>query len=189
MVLPLAFLLQLAAAPQEGDTVSFILSYLALAGILTLGQTAAVPLRGKLPGKLADPITASFGAFTITAAVIGAVFGTIRPVGLAAGLVMAPLTMVFMVGTIVFLALELSLGIIMPALWAPIAGLFDSAMSLLFDTLRYIAAAASRVPGITISTMPAVYALAAAPLVIYLLLTWTNSRRRANLACLYNYSY
>lgn len=91
-----AFLLQTSFDPGSGFSVSFILSYTALAGILLLGEKIAFLFRGKIPKFLAEGLSASLGAFIATAPFVAAFFGVLRPAGIAAGLLVVPLTTVFM---------------------------------------------------------------------------------------------
>jgi competence protein ComEC len=104
-LLAMAFVIQIALRPSAGNSLSFILSYLALAGILTVGEFLHALLRGRVPEFLAAPLSASVGAYLATQTVV-TVFGVIRPVGLLAGLVIVPLTTVFMLGVIAFLPLS-----------------------------------------------------------------------------------
>jgi competence protein ComEC len=105
LLLGFSFILQIFVQPDSGDTISFILSYLALAGILSLGQSIAGLFRGYVPGFIASPLSASLGAFLGTMAVSVFFFGSLRPIGIAAGLVMVPFTTVFMIGAMSYLAL------------------------------------------------------------------------------------
>jgi competence protein ComEC len=103
-LLSMAFLIQLLIRPSSGASLSFILSYLALAGILTVGESLHGILRGRLPELLASPLAASLGAYLATSAVVAAGFGAIRPVGILAGLIIVPLTTLFMIGAMAALA-------------------------------------------------------------------------------------
>jgi competence protein ComEC len=105
-LLNLAFIVQIVLRPESGIALSFILSYLALWGILHLGLKIAVLLRGRIPPALLEGLSASLGAFIATAAISAANFGELRPGGILAGLVIVPLTSVFMILTIVYLALD-----------------------------------------------------------------------------------
>jgi competence protein ComEC len=110
-LLAMAFVIQLALRPSSGHSLSFTLSYLALGGILTAGELLHGLLRGRLPEFLASPLSASLGAYLATQTVVAG-FGVIRPVGVLAGLVIVPLTTVFMIAVIA----ALPLGFISPFL-------------------------------------------------------------------------
>lgn len=105
-LLSMAFLVQLLIRPSAGTSLSFILSYLALVGILTMGESLRGIFRGRLPELLASPLAASLGAYLATSAAAAAGFGVIRPVGLLAGLIIVPLTTVFMIGAMAVLAVS-----------------------------------------------------------------------------------
>ncbi|MFP3041646.1 ComEC/Rec2 family competence protein [Treponema primitia] len=139
-LLAMAFLIQIVLRPSAGASLSFILSYLALAGILTVGEFFHGILRGRLPELLASPLAASLGAYLATAAVVAAGFGIIRPVGLLAGLVIVPLTTVFMVGAMAALALSF----ISPFL----TGIIGMGLTLFYSLLDHMVTLAARVPGL-----------------------------------------
>jgi competence protein ComEC len=141
-ILNLAFLIQILIWPQSGMAVSFILSYLALWGILHIGLKTAELLRGWIPPFLLDPLAASLGAFTATASVGALSFGMLRPAGILAGLVVVPLTTLFMVLSLGFLALDL----IFPFL----ARQLGMVLSLLYRVLEKLTALSSAIPGIVL---------------------------------------
>jgi competence protein ComEC len=140
ILLGLSFLVQISLWPESGLSISFILSYLALGGILTVGAALVKILRGKIPELLLQPLAASLGAFLATAGVTAIFFGVLRPVGLAAGLVIVPLTTVFMILSIAWLALGL--------LFPPLASLLGRGLSLLYGLMDSLVALAAEVPGI-----------------------------------------
>ena len=139
-LLGLAFLIQIVLDPPAGNTLSFMLSYLALGGILIAGEAIHDLLRGRLPEILAQPLSASLGAFIATAAVSSAAFGVIRPVGIGAGLGIVPLSTLFMILAILYLGVSF----LLPSLTGPL-GLV---LSGLYDLLGGAASLASRFPGI-----------------------------------------
>jgi len=135
-----AFLIQIAVTPGSGFSPSFILSYLALAGILVIGGAVNECLAGKIPDILLKPLSASLGAFIATAGVSAWFFTVLRPAGIAAGLVLAPLAGVFMVLSVAWLGLD----IISPVL----SFLPGKILSLLYRLMEKTAAAGAAVPGI-----------------------------------------
>ena len=140
-LLGMAFIAQICVSPAQGYSLSFILSYLALAGILTVGESLAGVFRGRLPAALAEPLSASIGAFIATAAVTAFSFGVLRPVGMAAGLVLVPLTTVFMLGAMAYLAVNC----VSPAL----SRLLEPPLEMLYRLMEKTVSLAGRVPGIT----------------------------------------
>jgi competence protein ComEC len=140
VLLALAFVIQICIRPPSGDSLSFILSYLALTGILTLGDSINKLFRGKLPAFLSQSLGASLGAFIATAPVSAAFFGILYPVGIIAGLILVPLTTVFMIAAMVCLAAAF----LLPPLTAPLG----TALSALYEILSRIVLWAGRVPGI-----------------------------------------
>ncbi|MDR1972048.1 MAG: ComEC/Rec2 family competence protein [Treponema sp.] len=143
-LLNLAFLIQIIRQPDSGISISFILSYLALWGILRTGLGVASLLRGKIPPSLLEPLSASLGAFIATASVSAASFGMLQPAGILTGLVIVPLTSLFMVLSLGYLALDLAF----PLLARPV-GL---ALSLLYQGVEKLVALSAGIPGIVFET-------------------------------------
>jgi competence protein ComEC len=136
-----AFVIQLIVTPQAGVSLSFILSYLALSGILILGGMINRIFKGKIPDILLLSLSASLGAFIATVGISAFVFTTLRPVGLIAGLVLAPLTTVFMLCSILWLVLDLISPVVSSILNWPLA--------LLYTLQDKTASVAAYVPGFT----------------------------------------
>ena len=139
-LLCMAFIIQLIISPRAGTSLSFILSYLALAGILTVGLMLGRIFKGRIPDFFLLPFSASLGAFIATAGVTAFAFGVLRPVGLLAGLVLAPLTTVFMIGSIAWLALDLISPVVSSLLHWP--------LSLLYTAMDKTASVSALAPGI-----------------------------------------
>jgi competence protein ComEC len=154
LLLALAFLLQIITDPPSGYTISFILSYLALAGILILGDALGELFRGKLPPALVPGLTASLGAFAATGAVTVLFFGELRPVGILAGLFIVPLTTLFMATSMGVLALDF--------LIPPLTGPVSAFLSLLYALLEKLVSLAARVPGFSLASFPLALVVSAA---------------------------
>jgi competence protein ComEC len=165
-LLCMAFLIQLFFTPASGFSLSFILSYLALAGILVVGRAINGALSGKIPALLLQPLSASLGAFIATAGVSAWFFNTLRPVGILAGLALAPLAAVFMVLAIAWLGLDL----ITPVL----SFLPGKALSLLYLLMEKIAALAAAAPGIKANP----FLILLLSLLITVTILWLERRRR-----------
>jgi len=105
-ILSLSFLIQIIVTPAAGNTLSFILSYTALLGILITGKAFASIFTGAIPEFVLQPLSLSVGAFLATAGICSFVFGTIAPLGIITGLAVVPLTTVFMIGSIFWLVLD-----------------------------------------------------------------------------------
>lgn len=153
-LLALSFLTQLVIDPPAGGSISFILSYLALAGILISGKPIEGVLRGRLPAFIAQPLSASLGAFLATMAVTAVFFGGVRAAGIVAGLVMVPLTTVFMIGSIIFLTFQA----VLPLLSLPLAAFacrpLDIALSFLYMILEKTAKTAASLPALPVFNLP-----------------------------------
>jgi competence protein ComEC len=139
-ILSMAFVIQLVLTPQDGFSLSFMLSYLAMVGILVLGRSLNGILSGTIPRFLLGSFSLSLGAFIGTAAIVSWFFGEIRPVGIIASLVVAPLTTVFMVVSMAWLAI----GALLPAL----SPLLAWVLSALYNLMEATARLAGFMPGI-----------------------------------------
>jgi competence protein ComEC len=93
--------------PFQASSLSFQLSFLALAGILCIGPLVQRPLEGLVPRFILAPLAMSIGAQVATFAVVAARFGVYYPSGILAGLVLVPLTTAFLWAGLAWLPLYL----------------------------------------------------------------------------------
>jgi competence protein ComEC len=173
-LLCLAFVLQLVIQPESGVSVSFVLSYLALAGILTLGQTIRELLRGRIPEILGGSIAASAGAFILTAPAVSLYFGALRPVGLVAGMIIVPVVSLFMAAALAALVSAFVLPFLFP--------LFDFVLTLIYRVLDLLVSLAGKVPGLGAANPGAVLVLAAALWGLFLFLCSRDRAGRGKIA-------
>jgi competence protein ComEC len=161
-ILAFAFLIQLTLDPQAARSLSFILSYLALAGLAILSPALDDLFRGLLPGCIRSPVSASIGTFLATAAVSVAFFGTLRPIGVLAGLILAPAGTVVMVGALGWLVLD--------SLWTPLGFVVDKGLDLVAFLTHELVSLAAKAPGMEIgnTALVTVVSLAACALLLYL---------------------
>jgi competence protein ComEC len=167
LLLCMAFLIQLAVTPSAGFSLSFIFSYLALVGILLIGGSLNTILKGKIPAIILISISASIGAFIATSVIVVQAFDVLRPAGILSTLLVAPLTTVFMVGSIVWLTFNAAFPALSPLLGYP--------LSLLYRLMEKIASITAKLPGIIME--PAV--VLALSLFVTVLLLWLAYRRRS----------
>ncbi|MFA6504522.1 MAG: ComEC/Rec2 family competence protein [Treponemataceae bacterium] len=171
-LLSIAFIVQLVLDPESAGGMSFVLSYLALAGLCFFTEAADDLSRAWIPDFLRTPLSASFGAFLATAAVSAAVFGMLRPVGLVASIILTPAANVLMIGGMAYLALS---GL-HPVLGVPI----DTMLSVLGKANDAVVDTASRFPGFrTESALPVLIgSIAIAVLLVYGRILRNNTRNR-----------
>ncbi|MDR2516309.1 MAG: ComEC/Rec2 family competence protein [Spirochaetaceae bacterium] len=146
LILGLTFIIQIALWPGAGDSVSFVLSYLALAGILLPGRALTGILRGKAPAFLAAPLAASTGAFLAGMGATAFYFGIVQPMGIVASLVVSPLTTVFMIAA---MAAPLA------APLAPLARVLDGFLAALYRFMEVFVRLAGSVRPIRAAGFPA----------------------------------
>ena len=155
-LLSMAFVIQLIFMGETGISLSFMLSYLALAGILTLGESLRSLLRGRLPEIVNGSISASLGAFILTAPLAAHYFGTIRPIGIIAGLFLAPVSSLFMILSLAALAA----GFLPIPLW----DLLNFLLTWIYRFLVFLVSLAGKVPGFHTSLV--------IPVLVFSLLFW-----------------
>ena len=173
-LLCMAFIIQLLFQSETGVSLSFILSYLALLGILTLGEAVRDLFRGRLPEVLGAGISASIGAFVLTAPVVALYFASVRPIGIFAGLVAAPIASIFMVLSLLALAVSF--------LPFPVWNVFDFILTRIYRLLELFIGLAGRVPGFSASNPVAVLIISIIfCILIYFLHVW-NRRYRNSIA-------
>ena len=98
-----------------------------------------------IPDVLAQPLAASLGAFIATAAGTTWFFGSLRPMGIFAGLIIVPLTTLFMLGAL--------------AAWILPGNYLGVILTILYNVLKGLVSLAAQVPGIPLSDPLAVTAL------------------------------
>jgi len=163
-VLSLSFLIQIIITPAAGNTLSFILSYLALLGILIIGKALASLLAGRIPDFLLQPLSMSVGAFLATCGICSFTFGLIAPAGIIAGLLIVPLTTFFMIGSVIWLILNIF----------SISFFLNLPLSVFYRLMETIASAAGNIPGISANP----YIVLALSFVLILLLIILECRRK-----------
>jgi len=166
-ILSLSFIIQIIVTPSAGNTISFILSYLALLGILLIGKPLSLLFAGKAPDILLQPLAVSCGAFLATAGVCGSVFGTLAPIGIITGLVMVPLTTVFMIGSIIWLVLD----------FFSLSAVLNFPLSILYKIMEVIAGISGKVPNMRTNTL----LIITLSLVLSLLIVFFENRRKLSL--------
>jgi competence protein ComEC len=170
----LAFILQLVVQPESALSISFILSYLALGGILIVNPIVYEMCRGRLPEFLSGGLSVSIGAFITTAAVTGHFFGVLRPVGIVAGLLVMPLCSLFMM-----LALAaLCAGFVLPFLF----DLLSRALELNYLALKYTNSFFAGAPGLVTPNVWPVLATSILSIVLLLFLSGRLTEKRRSIA-------
>ena len=173
-LLCMAFIIQLLFQSETGVSLSFILSYLALLGILTLGEAARDLFRGRLPEFLGAGLSASIGAFVFTAPVVALYFASVRPIGILAGLIAAPVASVFMILSLAALAASF--------LPFPVWNIFDFILTWVYRLLESLVSIAGRVPGFPASNPVAVLIFSLLFCILIYFLHVRNRRYRNSIA-------
>jgi ComEC/Rec2-related protein len=164
-LLSIAGILILIVDPLQLRSLSFQLSFLALAGILAIGPLIVRPMEGRLPSGILSGFAASAGAQLATLPVIIVSFGAYYPSGLAASLVLVPLVTMFLWLGLFWLPaspLLVALGALQPPGMGAVAfaaGAAHHAVARMFDVLysliSWAADGLSKLPGIIVSRQDA----------------------------------
>jgi ComEC/Rec2-related protein len=142
-LLAIAGFLILIVDPASAFSLSFQLSFLALAGIFLVSPRFTSLLRQYLPRWIALPLACSIGAQFMTAPVVFLRFGTVYPSGILVTLVLLPFVTVFLWGGLIFLLLS---GIHFPF----IREIGEYFFSFLYTVIIRISSFFKHMPGITI---------------------------------------
>lgn len=90
-MLVLSFIAYAVARPIDLPALSFILSYLAMAGLLLFARPAQILLRPYVPEPLLSPMAISIAAQLATSPVLAMEFGLVYPAGILSTLLLGPL--------------------------------------------------------------------------------------------------
>lgn len=94
-ILSLAFCAAIVLAPSDGRSLSFWLSYAAMAGLILLSSRWADILRG-VPPALSAPVASSLAALCATGCISVSAFGKLATGGIVSATLSAPVVTVFM---------------------------------------------------------------------------------------------
>ncbi|MDR3020855.1 MAG: ComEC family competence protein [Treponema sp.] len=175
-ILCLSFLIQIVVTPAAGNSISFILSYLALAGILVITPLLYSIFAGKVPDFLLQPLTASCGAFLATAGITGSAFGIIVPMGIVTGLALVPLTTFFIIGSLAWLAIDF--------LPVSISGILGFPLTYLYKLMEGIVSAAGRIGGIPAKSGMAFFILALSLFLTFAIAVFERRQQKTRLKLL-----
>ncbi len=158
--------------PFQAFSLSFQLSFLALAGILALGPLVRRPLEGRLPRFVLAPLAMSVGAQIATLPLVVAAFGSYYPSGLVASLILVPLTTALLWAGLAWLPISL-----LP--WQLLHDTCVRLFSILYGAIEWSAETLARVPGIMVVPPLVPWVVAASVAVMVLLGGVLPAKRRA----------
>lgn len=138
-ILALAGAFQLTCNPSDVESPAFILSYLALAGILLFSEPISTAFLKRIPRILGDGLAVSFGAQIATCAYTAAIFGVFVPVAPVASLIVGPLATVFLSSGIVWLLAY----VLFPPLAIFIAPILEAQYRLINTTVSFFGTVSS----------------------------------------------
>jgi competence protein ComEC len=166
-VLSLTAFIQLMWNPLDAQSVAFMLSYGALAGILTFGESivSLIPARGRTP--VSDSLSASLGAQLMTSPVTAVIFGVLAPVGIVASCAASPLSSIFMVAGMFFVAVS--------SIIPPLSAMCGTLLDVLYDVTAGSVRVFSGIPPLSITALPATIAACVIPLTAGLALVFLET--------------
>lgn len=139
-VLSASFLIHLMVFPSHLNSAAFMLSYGALAGILTIGQEIKRFLCRILFPRASSPLSESAGAQIFTAPVTASLFGKLMPIGILSSVIVSPVIVFFLYIGLAGTALCLA----MPFL----SGAFNVIMSCIYFIIRELVLLFAKAPSI-----------------------------------------
>ncbi|MDR1748110.1 MAG: ComEC/Rec2 family competence protein [Spirochaetaceae bacterium] len=168
-----AFLVQMILFPQDASSLSFILSYGALAGIFLAGKLLERVLAGTLPKPVLSPFAASTGAQLATAPVMVYSFGCLMPGGIIASMAVSPLVSLFLGAGIgaVFVSL----------LVPPLCGFLGIVLNMLCLPLEKLVFLFARIPALKIGGTTGTILVTAEVILIYVGLCFLRAAERKKL--------
>jgi competence protein ComEC len=172
-ILSVAGIVIVSADPFQVYSLSFQLSFLALAGILAVGPLVRRPLQGRLPRFVLAPLAMSVGAQIATLPLVVATFGIYYPSGLAASLILVPLTTALLWAGLAWLPLS-----VIP--WQFLHDACASVFSALYAAIEWSAEAFARLPGIAVTPALVPWVVGASVTAIVCLGAFLPARRRAS---------
>jgi competence protein ComEC len=159
VILLASFVILAVTYPDSASTLSFQLSFSALAGIIIAGNRCARLFRRFLPPAVSLPIACSIGAQLFTAPLLLSTFAVLYPAGIFTSLLLTPLVTMFMwIGVLLLLqpsSVILEIG----------SAVLDRIYSLIVSIAEY----GARLPAVEIhdaDRYPFVYAVIAALIVV-----------------------
>jgi competence protein ComEC len=141
-ILAISGIVLLLIDPFQIYSLSFQLSFLALAGILALGPLVQRPLEAWLPKPVLLPLAMSVGAQMATLPLVVAQFGVYYPSGLAASLILVPLTTGYLWAGLAWLPLS-----VIP--WPFLHDACARGFALLYRIIEGSARLLARLPGVS----------------------------------------
>lgn len=142
-VLCAVFLLHCAIAPSDMASAAFMLSYGALAGILTAGKASEKVFSQAVPPALCPLLCASIGAQAAVAPISLYLFKEFMPIGIIASVAVSPVVVVF-----IYLGIALTvLSLIIPPLAVP----SGAVLGALYNVIKMLVVFFARFPGLHIA--------------------------------------
>ncbi len=102
-ILSFVFVVHLLIDPSAGNSLSFKLSYAALAGIFLFGKTVWRMLPGFIPSGVRTVMSASFAAQAVTLPLAVYYFGMVYTAGIVSSVVLVPVVSLFVVTGLLYL--------------------------------------------------------------------------------------
>ena len=140
--LSLAFLIQILIFPSDFSSVSFMLSYMALLGIVVFSDFFNRFLCRFTGTFLANQLSPSVSAILMTSPISAKIWGFVTPIGVLSSMVISPLVTCFLIMSLIFIILSL----IFPFLTIPLGKI----VQILYYAIKYIGIFFAKFPPISI---------------------------------------
>jgi ComEC/Rec2-related protein len=142
VILAFSFIVSAIFFPQDLQSLSFILSYLAMLGILLFTKPLSRLIRKWIPETLALPLSVSLAAQAAVSPVLLAVFGILSPGGIPSSIALGPLITAFMwTGILACICSNLP-----PPLSHPFVWISGFSMNCLYAVIKLVVELCARIP-------------------------------------------
>ena len=128
-VLSAAFLVHSVLFPQDIFNAAFMLSYGALAGILTVSEVIKTPFSMIFTPTISSSLSSSIGAQVATSPISISLFGELTPIGIISSTIVSPLITFFLTVSLIAIVLSLCIPFLSP--------LFGSILNKLYIVIVY----------------------------------------------------
>lgn len=127
----ISFLIQLSVDPMGMASLSAMLSYLALTGIVLLGPPIVDVIKGWVPQPFAGAFATSLGAFIATAPLVVSSFGVLYPIGIVVGAFLGLIAASVMLVSILYVSIYLWVPLVSPIVGSILTILYNANLTLL----------------------------------------------------------
>ena len=141
-MLSISFLIQILIFPTDFSSISFMLSYLSLLGIVLFSDFFSKVLCRFTGTFFSKQLSPSISAIIMISPLSSKIFGFIAPIGIFSSMIISPLVTYFLIGSLVCIVLSL----IFPFLSFPLGKILE----IIYYSIKYVGIFFAKFPPITL---------------------------------------